>query len=160
MKRVSFFLVILIALMSVMTFGQKTTRGFTVVEDLGTQANAAQETVYLDLRSWSRVDSVVVSLSAVGEIDVDTVNFYLGSFTNDGFISDAAGGVLYQAVTLDVAAGATDFEVLLTSNATRLTGAAIRGATGIKAVIEIGASGNDATDPNALYINWCIYGLK
>jgi hypothetical protein len=160
MKRVSFFLVILIALMSVMTFGQKTTRGFTVVEDLGTQANAAQETVYLDLRSWSRVDSIVVSLSAVGEIDVDTVNFYLGSFTNDGFISDASGGVLYQAVTIDVAAAGTDLQTLLSSNATLLTGVALRGATGIKAVIEIGAAGNDATDPNALYINWCIYGLK
>lgn len=138
----------------------KITKGFSVVEDLGTMANSGQETAYLDLREWKTLDSVVVSLSAKGEIDIDTCNFYVGNYTNDGFIMDATAGVLYQAVTIDLAAAATDFLLLTTSNATKLTGTALRGVTGIKAVIEGASSGNDATDPNALYICWRIYGTK
>ena len=139
---------------------QQVVKGFSVTENLGTQANAAQETFYLDLRGWKSVDSVSVSVSCTGEIDVDTVNFYIGNFTSDGFISDAAGGVLYQAITLNVAAAATDFELLVTSNATVLTGVALRGCNGIKAVVEVGAAGNDAADPNALYFHWKIHGTK
>ena len=140
---------------------QKKVSGFSVIENLGTQANSAQETFYLDLRGWKSVDSVTVAVSCTGEIDVDTVNFYIGNFTNDGFIPDAAGGVIYQAITLNVAASATDFELLVdANNVTVLTGAALRGANGIKAVVEIGAAGNDATDPNALYFHWKIHGTK
>ena len=160
MKKTILFSLILTLFLSLNLFAQKTTRGFSVVEDLGTQANAAQETCYLDLRDWKSVDSVVVSISAVNETDVDTVNFYLGNFTNDGFICDAVAGVIYQAITINIADAATDFELLLTSGASVLTGTAIRGANGIKAVIEVGAAGNDATDPNALYIHWRIYGTK
>lgn len=151
----------LVLLFAVLAFPQsKQVRGFSVVEDLGTQANSAQETVYLDLRDWKSVDSVTVSLSAVGEIDVDTINFYIGNFTPDGFISDAAAGVLYNAVTLNLADGATDYELLLTTGATVLTSGALRGCNGIKGVIEIAAAGSDATDPNALYIHWKIHGTK
>jgi len=141
---------------------QQKVRGFSVTENLGTQANAAQETFYLDLRGWDTVDSVTVSVSASGEIDVDTVNFYVGNFTNDGFIPDAAGGVIYQAITLNLADGVTDFELLVDANdITVLTGAAIRGANGIKAVVEVGAAGNDATDTDqALYFNWRIHGTR
>lgn len=140
----------------------KIEKGFSVVEYLGTVANGSQETAYLDLRGWSKVDSVSVSLSATNETDVDTVNFYIGNWTpTGGFVSDAAAGVLYQASTLDVAAGGTDFLNLVTSNATKLTGVALRGCNGVKAVIEMqNSSGNDATDPNALYIAWRIYGVK
>lgn len=154
-------IVIFITMAFVQTPAQtKIVKGFSVVEDLGTLANSGQETAYLDLREWKTLDSVVVSLSARGEIDVDTCNFYVGNYTNDGFIVDASAGVLYQAVTLDVAASATDFLLLTTSNATKLTGTALRGVTGIKAVIEGASSGSDATDPNALYICWRIYGTK
>lgn len=140
---------------------QQRVRGFSVTENLGTQANSAQETFYLDLRGWDTVDSVTVSVSCTGEIDVDTVNFYVGNWTNDGFIPDAAAGVIYQAITLNVAAAATDFELLVDANdITVLTGAAIRGANGIKAVLEVGAAGNDATDPNALYFQWRIHGTR
>lgn len=157
-------LMLVVTLFQFESFAQrqtKITKGFSVSEYLGTVANSSQETAYLDLREWSKVDSVVVSLSATNETDVDTVNFYIGNYTpTGGFVSDAAAGVLYQASTLDVAASGTDFLALLTSNATKLTGAALRGANGIKAVLEVSAAGNDATDPNALYINWRIYGTK
>lgn len=136
-------------------------KGFSVTEKLGTQANAAQETFYLDLRGWKSVDSVTVSVSASGEIDVDTVNFYIGNWTQDGFKPDAAAGVLYQAITINLADGATDFELLVASNATVLTGVALRGANGIKAVLEVGAAGNDATDTGqGLWFHWKIHGTK
>jgi len=157
------FLIALLTLVifSVISFAQtKSSRGFSVVENFGTVSNAGQETAYLDLRGWKTVDSVSVALVAVNETDVDTVNFYPGVYTNQGFISDAAASVLYQAVTINIADGATDVENLVTSDATKLTGAVLRGFNGIKAVIEVAAAGSDATDPNALSIHWRIWGTK
>jgi len=140
----------------------KITKGFSVSEYLGTAANGSQKNAYLDLRDWETVDSVGFSFSCTGEIDIDTVNFYPGNYTFKGFKPDAAAGVLYQACAIDLAAGVSDGLVLqVTSNATKLTGAALRGANGIKAVIEIqNTSGNDATDPNELNVNWRIYGTR
>lgn len=138
----------------------KTVKGYSICFDFGTIANSGQETGYVDLRDWQSIDSVTVSLSASNETDIDTVNFWVGNWTNDGFISDASAGVLYQASTLDVAASATDFLNLVTTNATRLSKANLRGATGVKFQIEAQSSGNDATDPNALYIVFRIFGTK
>lgn len=136
-------------------------RGAFVTQSFGTVANAAQDICYLDLRGWSKIDSVVVSVSAENETDLDTINFYIGNYTGQsGFVSDAVAGVLYQAITINIADAATDFEVLLTSDATVLTGVALRGANYIRAVIEAAAAGNDATDPNAYHINWHIFGTK
>lgn len=136
------------------------TKGYSVVYDLGTVTNSTQETGYLDLRNWQKIDSVTVSLSATNETDIDTVNFWIGNYTQDGFVKDAAAGVIYQASTLDVAAAGTDFLNLVTSNATPLTGLALRGCNGVYFELEAGASGNDATDPNALYIHFKIHGTK
>lgn len=137
------------------------TKGYSVVFDLGTVTNSGQETGYLDLRGWSKIDSVTVSLSATNETDIDTVNFFLGNYTQDGFVKDAAAGVIYQASTIDVANAATDFLNLVTSvNTTPLTGVALRGCNGLYFEIEAQATGNDATDPNALYIHFKIHGTK
>lgn len=141
----------------------KEVNGFSVVQNLGTAAVGSQKIAYLDLRGWKTVDSVGVSLSASGEIDVDTVNFYPGNYNNKGFRSDAAASVLYQAVTLDLADGVADGNFpLLTSNATKLTGAALRYCNGVEAVIEVqNTNGSDATDTGQnLTICWRIYGTK
>ncbi len=162
MKTINFLIALLIMfLFTTLSFAQtKITRGFSVVEDFGTVTNSGQETAYLDLRGWKTVDSVSVALVAVNETDVDTINFYPGVYTGDGFKPDAAASVLYQAVTINIADGSTDVENLVTADATKLTGVALRGFNGVKAVIEIAAAGNDATDPNALYIHWRIWGTK
>lgn len=163
MRKQFCFAIVLTILLGAFAFAQPNlqVKGFSVIEKLGVQANSEQETIYLDLRGWKSVDSVTFSLSAVGEIDVDTVNFYLGNWTQDGFIPDASGGVLYQAATINLADGVSDFELLVTNTATVLTGVAIRGANGIKAVIEIAAAGNDATDTSqGLWAHWKIHGTK
>lgn len=142
------------------TVTEKTVRGYSVCLDFGTVANSVTETGYVDLRDWKSVDSISVSISGYNEVDIDSVNFWVGNYTNDGFVVDAAAGVLYQACTLDVAASGSDFLNLVTSNATKLTKLALRGATGIKVQLESQATGNDATDPNACYLMFHIYGTK
>lgn len=158
----SFFAIFLLALLfTAFIFPQdKITNGFSVVEYLGTAANSSQKTAYINLSGWTQVDSVVVSIGATNETDIDTINFHLGMYTSKAFVVEAAAAVLYQAVTINIADAATDIEPLFTSNATKLTKAALRGYDGIKAVIEMASSGNDATDPNAVYILWRIYGVK
>lgn len=139
---------------------KETVRGYSVCLDFGTVANSVTETGYVDLRDWKSIDSIAVSISGYNEVDVDSVNFWLGNYTNDGFICDAAAGVLYQASTLDVAASGSDFLNLVTTNATKLSKVALRGATGIKVQLESAASGNDATDPNDCWLMFHIYGTK
>lgn len=130
-----------------------------VAFDFGTVTNSTNEVSYLDLRGWKSVDSVVVSLSASNETDIDSVVFYLGNFGPYGFISDASAGALHQVSSLDVAASGTDFLVLETSGATLLTKSALRGVSAIKAVYKAN-TGNDATDPNKLVAFWRVYGTK
>lgn len=157
---------LMVALLSGISYAQpdQQVNGFSVIQKLGTQADgtgATEETFYLDLRGWKSVDSVTVAVSASGEIDVDTVNFYIGNWTQDGFIADAAAGVLYQAITINLADGVTDFELLVTGNATVLTGVALRGANGIKAEVEVDFTGNDATDTDqGLWFHWKVHGTK
>lgn len=136
------------------------TEGFSVCFDLGTIANSTTYTGTLDLRGWSKIDSVTVSVSATNETDIDTLNMWVGNYTQDGFVSDAAAGVLYQAVSLNIADNASDFINLVTSNATKLTGSALRGANAVYFEVESASSGNDATDPNAAYIVFHIHGTK
>ena len=136
------------------------TKGYSVVFDLGTVANSSKKTGTLDLRGWSKVDSVTVSISASNETDIDTVNFWVGNYTQDGFIKDAAAGVLYQACALDIAVNITDFINLVTTGATRLTGSALRGCNAVYFEVEAASSGNDATDPNAAYLHFKIHGTK
>lgn len=130
-----------------------------VAFDFGTVTNGTNEVSYIDLRGWKSVDSIVVSLSASNETDIDSVVFYLGNLGPSGFIVDASAGALHQVSTLDVAAGGTDFLALLTSDATLLTKAALRGVSAIKAVYKAN-TGNDATDPNKLVAFWRVYGTK
>lgn len=163
-KIFSFLMVLILLAGTLFAQTDKTTtgevkKGAYVTQSFEGVANSATDICYLDLRGWKTVDSVVVSIAVENETDIDTVNFMRGTYF-DGFISDAAAGVLYQAVTLNVADAATDVEPLLTSNATVLSKAALRGFNYIKATIEAGAAGNDATDPNAMYLTWQIFGTK
>lgn len=130
-----------------------------VTFDLGTVTNGTNEVSYVDLRGWKSIDSIVVSLSASNETDIDSVVFYLGNLGPYGFIADASAGALHQVSLLDVAASGTDFVPLLTSDATLLTKGALRGVSAIKAVYKAN-TGNDATDPNKLVAFWRVYGTK
>lgn len=95
------------------------------------------ETQYLDLSGWAKIDSVTTFALAKGGVgdlcEVDSIVFYTGAKTTNGFGFNSTA--LTQLCTLDPAASATTWERLVTSNATKLTGAALRGCNMIKCVV-------------------------
>lgn len=95
------------------------------------------ETQYLDLSGWAKIDSIstfAVAKGGVGNLcEVDSIVYYVGAKTTNGIGYSATA--LTQLCTLDPAASVTSYELLLTSNATRLTGTVLRGANMIKCVV-------------------------
>ena len=131
-----------------------------VTVDFGTVANSVDEYAYVsfDQMKFSRIDSISVTAIGTGELDIDSVDFYMGN--SGGGISRFSGTALTQAVTINVNAGVSAYEHLLTSGATRLSAANIRGANLLKIQTRGAASGNDATDPNQLVLVLQFWGQK
>lgn len=153
--------VIVLVLLSTITFAQSR----VVVKDLGTMANSSlgsgsDETGYLDLSGWSKIDSISVTFIGKGEMDVDSVDFYGAvKLPNGKFVKDVTI-IATATVTLNLADGVYDIEPLKTSDATVLTGAKLRGLNAIYYVTRGAASGNDATDPNNGWLAFQIWGTK
>lgn len=148
--------IVLVVLIASFSFGQSR----VIVRDLGTIANSVNETGFVDLSGWSKIDSVSVTYVGLGEMDVDSLTIYRAvKVGNDKFIPDVS--VLGNfTVTLNLAAGVYDLEPLFSSNATLLTGAALRGCNALKYVTRGATSGNDATDPNRAWLVFQIWGTK
>lgn len=149
--------ILLVALVATFSFGQDR----VIVKSLGTVANAVDETGYVDLSGWSKIDSISVTFAATGELNVDSLTIYRAAKVSGGkFIKDVT--VLGNfTVSLDLAAGVSDIEPLFSSNATLLTGAALRGCNALYYLTRGDADGgNDATDPNAGWIVFQIWGTK
>lgn len=95
------------------------------------------ETQYLDLSGWAKIDSIstfAVAKGGVGNLcEVDSIVFYIGAKTKNGI--GYSNTALTQLCTLDPAANVTSYELLVTSGATKLTGAVLRGANMIKCVV-------------------------
>ena len=95
------------------------------------------ETQYLDLSGWAKIDSITtfaVAKGGVGNLcEVDSVVYYVGAKTTNGVGYSATAYT--NLCTLDPAASVTSYELLVTSNATKLTGQVLRGANMIKAVV-------------------------
>lgn len=150
---------VLVVLLSVMSFGQSR----VIVKDLGTLTNStagtsANRTGYVDLSAWAKIDSISVTYVGKGEMDVDSLTIYRAAKVgNDKFIADLS--VLGNfTVTLNLAAGVYDLEPLFVSNATLLTGAALRGCNALYFVTRGATSGNDATDPNRGWVLFQVWG--
>jgi len=156
MKRISFFLVIFFAL-TVSSFAQ-----YVVTRDLGTLANNGQKTALFDLQAiqktanFTRVDSIVVTLAAIGEIDIDTLHVFPG--VKVGNVTEYATGQGFT-VTINKDSAETVVERLLASNA-GVSGVNLRGYSYLKVWTKGAAAGNDATDPNRLYLVLNIYGTR
>ncbi|MCP4394549.1 MAG: hypothetical protein GY804_09830 [Alphaproteobacteria bacterium] len=125
--------------------------------DFGTVVTATPESQYLDLTGWSAIDSISIVAIGTGEVDVDSLDIY-GAYMHptDGTWVDVT--ILGTAtVTLNLADGVEDVELLVASNATILTGAALRGLNGLKVTVQP-AAGSDATDPNRILVGFQIWG--
>lgn len=151
--------VIVLVLLSTITFAQG-----VVVKDLGVIANGDGQTIeqtgYLDLSAWSKVDSVSLTYIGKGELDVDTVDIYGAvKLPNGSFVKDATIMGTYT-VTLNLAASTNDIEPLVVTGATVMTGAKLRGLNAIFYETRGASSGNDATDPNRGYLAFKIHGTK
>jgi len=153
--------VIVLVLLSTITFAQSR----VIVKDLGTMINStagtsANETGFVDLSGWSKIDSVSMAFVGKGELDVDSVDVYpaiklpSGKFVKDVTILGTA------TVTLDLADGVYDIERLVTSGATIITGANLRGMNGLYYVTRGATAGNDATDPNNGWLVFQVWGTK
>jgi len=151
MKTIALFLVVLFASL---TLAQDRIE----VLDFGTIAQAVPETKTLDLRGWASIDSISVLAVGTGEVDVDSVDIY-------GAFQDPNGTGLWvdvtilgtATVTLNLADGTEDIELLVASNATILTGIALRGLNALSVIVQP-AAGSDATDPNNFKVVFQIWG--
>lgn len=130
--------------------------------DLGTIANTVWESYTAE--TWNgllkqfdcnKIDSLIISMTVVGETDVDTLDWYPCNWTSNG--TAVNGTVKTFTVTLNVAAAGTGTERLFVTNA----GAASslwRGYEGFRFRTRGAVSGNDATDPNNCKVTITFYG--
>lgn len=153
--------IVLVVLIASFSFGQDR----VIVKDLGTMYNSVLgstyfETGFVDLSGWAKIDSISVTYVGKGEMDVDSLTIYRAAKVgNDKFVPDVS--VLGNfTVTLNLAAGVYDLEPLFSSNATLLTGAALRGCNALYYVTRGATSGNDPTDPNRGWLIFQIWGTK
>lgn len=103
----------------------------------------------------NKIDSLVISLTAVGELDIDSLMWYPVSWTTGG--TAVKGTVAFRTVTLNLAAGVAGKEVLYSANA-GIASALWRGTEGFTLFTRGAAAGNDATDPNSLKVTITFYG--
>jgi len=130
--------------------------------DFGTVANSVTETGYvnLDRLNYSHIDSISVTAIGTGELDVDSVDIYVGTADIKHGISRYSATANTFTSTIDVNAAASAFEQLYSSDATLLTGGLLRGANSLKVVTRGSVSGNDPTDPNKLVVVFQVWGTK
>lgn len=151
---------VLIALFALPAFSQ----GIVGVKshDYGTVANSVDE-AYISY-TWAgllkefgctKIDSLHISLTVVGEIDIDSLMWYPCSWTVSG--TKVLGTVATRTVTLNVAAAATGKETLYSTNA-GIASALWRGTEGFTLFTRGATAGNDATDPNSLKVTITFYG--
>ena len=153
-----FNLIVLVFLFSVTVFPQANVKYFGrfIDVDFGTVANSVTETNYISIDGWSKIDSISVVAYGYGETDVDSIDMYVGN--GGGIYSSTA---ITGTVTLNLADAVAGWELILASNATQLTGAALRGVKAIKVVTRGATSGNDATDTKQnFHVLFQIWGTK
>lgn len=146
-----YFLVSVILLMfSVFVFPQAK-QEYELMINGTTVANSSKKVAYLYDLSGSDLklttDSVSFKLIASGEIDLDRFIVTPGILYNDTFY--ATGSADTTTLTIDNAASVTTavIEKAITTGSNDLEGVEV-----LKVSVEAAASGNDASDPNALYL--------
>lgn len=130
--------------------------------NLGTVANSVDESYQYEtfaglLKQFdcAKIDSIVISMTVVGEADIDSLDFYPVNWTSTG--TAVKGTAITHTVTLNVAAAGTGTEVLLVSGH-GVQAVSYRGYEGFGFMTRGAASGNDATDPNNCKVTLTFFG--
>ena len=123
--------------------------------NFGTVANSVDETQYVVLPNWAKLDSISIVVYGTGEMDIDSVDIYVGH--GNGHYSTTA---VTAISTIDLAASTKGWQRSTTDNATVLTGAALRGVEALKLTTRGATAGNDATDPNNYHVLLRAWGTK
>jgi hypothetical protein len=130
--------------------------------NLGTVANSVDEAYtyetfagLLKQFNCAKIDSMVFSVTAVGELDVDSLDWYPVNWTSTG--TAVKGTVKTHTVTLNIAAAGTGTEVLLVTG-TGIASSLWRGYEGFGFMTRGAGSGSDATDPNNLKVTITFFG--
>lgn len=135
--------------------------------NLATVANSVDETGYFNdftnfaqKHGYKTVDSIVVELYAENETDIDSFDVYPGFSGQADNVAESfySATVLHYAVTINIADNGSTVELLKSSGATLLTKAALSGFNSLKFITRGAASGNDATDPNKVWVIFFVYG--
>lgn len=118
------------------------------------------ETQYLELKGWTKIDSVstfVLCKGGVGNLcEVDSIVYYVGGKTDNGY--GFSSTAYTQLTTVNPAASVVEYQNLLTSNATKLTSAVMRGANIIKCVVY--PSDETSVAPSFFDVGFQIWGSK
>jgi len=156
-------LVIIFALfLLIASFAQAQTTGSDRVNYLkyGLLTAYTTETQYLELKGWTKIDSIstfVLCKGGTGNLcEVDSIVFYVGGKTENGYGFSATPYT--QLVTVNPAAGVVEYERLLTTNATKLTSAVLRGCNVIKCVVY--PSDETSVAPSFFDVGFQIWGTK
>jgi len=136
-------------IMVLLLFGAQLTAQVNSVVKIDSIANSGTEIYYCDLENLAPFDSIVYSVYAMGEIDIDSLDvqggFDFHPVTYKG--SDVTGINIYEALegatlTINNADGTATY----VEGATTITKAEAKGYNRLKVTITAGSSGNDATD--------------
>src|ERR1035437_5669953 len=112
------------------------------VINFGTVANAITGTQYLNLTGFTKVDSVVcVLVDKAQNINVDSLNFYPG-VSIPGLYEGANGSYSTSVTTQISTLAAVGNQLLLTTGATPLTAAVLRGYNFVKVTMAGSPTGN------------------
>jgi len=164
MKMLKSFLAISLILFSFFLVPQLNAQGIVGVKsyDFKTVANSV-DNAYVS-ENWegllkqfgcTKIDSLHIGLTAVGELDIDSLMWYPCSWTVDGTV--VKGTVKTFTVTLNLAAGVAGKEALYVTNA-GVASALWRSTEGFTLFTRGATTGNDATDPNSLKVTITFYG--
>ena len=144
----------LVVLFAMTSFAQVSYQGRFIDINFGALVTATPESQYVDLTGWAKIDSISCSAYALGEVDMDSVDVYVGY--GKGYFSTSA---LTFNVTINVAASTKVFEQLYVSGATVLTGAALRGVKSLKVTVAGDKDGGSEAG-NIFHVLFHIWGTK
>ena len=120
------------------------------------------ETQYLDISGWSKIDSIstyVLCEGGVGNLcEVDSIVYYVGAKSDQGKGLGFSSTAYTQLTTVNPAASVIEYQNLLTTNATKLTSAVLRGCNVIKCVVY--PSDETSVAPSFFDVGFQIWGTK
>ena len=118
-------------------------------------SNSKTKVYTLDLWKLGKIDSIVVGISAVGEIDLDSLivrgGTYFQNLNYKGGTANFSGnfeGITGATLTINKDSAAID----IVQNARTLTGTELKGYNQLQLGVVSASSGNDATDPTQKFI--------